>query len=173
MTLQTVPKVVLFDLGNTLEDHGSPVTGATETLRAIQGLRGNDGQAPIMALVSDFTMPASRSQIPAIRKQYFAILDRLGIRAFFEPVSKTVTLSTEVGVTKPDRRIFEAALKKIGSKLQFKDAIFITEEPVHIAAARLLGMKAVHFKGPGQLSGDIERLIDLVPIVRTFLGATP
>ena len=165
-------KIVLFDLGNTLEKQGGLATGAIETLQAIQKLRGADGQAPALALVSDFTMPNTPDQIPAIREQYFAILDQLGIRQFFEPISDRVTLSTDVGVTKPDKRIFKAAIKKINPRLRFQDTIFITEEPVHIAAARRLGMKAVHFKGPGQTRGDIDRLADLVPIIKKFVGGT-
>lgn len=165
-------KIVFFDLGNTLEKQGGLAPGAIETLRAIQSLQGSDGRAPALALISDFTMPNTPDEIPAIRAQYLAILDTLGLRQFFKPVSKRVTLSTEVGVTKPDKRIFESAIKKINPSLRFQDAIFITEEPVHIAAARSLGMRAVHFKGPGQASGDVNRLTDVVPIIKKFVGGT-
>jgi FMN phosphatase YigB (HAD superfamily) len=76
----------------------------------------------------------------------------------------------QVGAFKPDRRIFEAALAKIDVALTLHDAFFITERKSHVTAARALGMRAVHFKGPGEVTGDIERLVDLIPIVQEFLG---
>lgn len=165
-------KVVLFDLGNTLESGGGLRDGAIETLQAIKSMRDADGQAPALALISDFLMPDSPDQIPAIRQQYLAILDQLGIRPFFEPESKMITLSTEVGVNKPDKRIFTAAIKKIDQGLRFKDTIFITEDRSHITKARRLRMKAIHLKGPGQTTADVNQLIDLTPIIKEFLMGT-
>jgi FMN phosphatase YigB (HAD superfamily) len=163
-------KAVLFDLGNTLEKEGGLLPGATETLRAIQIMQDRSGQAPALALISDFIMPDSPDQISIIQQQYYEILDQLGIRGFFEPVSKMVTLSTEVGVSKPHKKIFEAALRKIDERLGLQDAVFITEDKIHITKARQLGMKAIHFKGPGQTTGDADRLLDLIPIVKKFIG---
>jgi FMN phosphatase YigB (HAD superfamily) len=164
-------RIVLFDLGDTLEDQEKDVLlpGARETLQAIQGMRDSAGNAPILALVSDFDMPKRPDQTASIRKRYFAILERLGIRSFFEPVSKRVTLSTEVGVHKPDKKIFQAVLKKVAGHPRFEDVLFITENRDHVNKARTLKMKAVHFKGPRQASGEIARLADLIPLVKKFL----
>jgi hypothetical protein len=30
-------------------------------------------------------------------------------------------------------------------------------------------MQAIHFQGPGQTTGDVQRLIDLVPLIRAFV----
>lgn len=35
-----------------------------------------------------------------------------------------------------------------------------------------LGMRAVHFRGPGQTSGELERLTDLIPLARDFVGGS-
>src|SRR5438067_1832953 len=159
-------KIILFDLGNTLEntDQGGLLPGASETLEAIQALRDAGGKAPILALVSDFgEIPATAAQIEASRQEYFQILRDLGILRFFEPVTKRVTLSTEVGAEKPSRKIFKAVINKIGGGLRFQDVMFITERKSHVDAARALGMKAIHFKGPGEISGDVTRLLDLIP----------
>jgi hypothetical protein len=56
-------------------------------------------------LVSDFLEPDSLEAIPASRRQYFAILDVVGVRDLFEPVDGHVALSTAVGVRKPDEAI--------------------------------------------------------------------
>jgi FMN phosphatase YigB (HAD superfamily) len=161
-------KMILFDLGQTLEDRDVLLPGARKTLQAIQAMRDSNGEAVVMALVSDFDMPDRPEQIPVIRQQYYDILDSLSIRSFFEPVSERVTLSTEVGVFKPDEKIFRAVVNKIDEGLSFQSVIFITENLAHVEAARNLGMMAIHFKGLGQTGGDINRLVDLIPIVQAF-----
>lgn len=165
-------KIILFDLGRTLEDRDVLLPGARETLQAIQVMRDSSGEAVAMALVSDFDMPNRLEQIPVIRQQYYDILDSLGIRSFFEPVSERVTLSTEVGVFKPDEKIFRAVVEKIDEDLSFQFVIFITENLAHVEAARDLGMTAVHFKEPGQTTGDADRPVDLIPIVQAFLKSS-
>jgi FMN phosphatase YigB (HAD superfamily) len=117
-------KIILFDLGKTLADqniHNQDVLlpGALKTLQAIQAMRDSSGEAVVMALVSDFDMPDSPEQIPVIQQQYYDILDSLGIRSFFESVSERVTLSTEVGVLKPDKKSFELWLKRSTKSLVF------------------------------------------------------
>lgn len=162
-------KMVLFDLGDTLEAHGVLLPGARETLEAIAAMRDGQAQPVALALVSDFYMPTRSEEIPALRQRYLDLLDILGIRAFFEPVEQRVTLSTEVGVFKPDRRIFEAVIEKTGSELTWSDIIFITENREHVEAARRLGMRAVHFGGPRQLGGEVQDLRDLTRLVEEFL----
>lgn len=162
-------KIVLFDLGKTLEDQDVLLPGARETLHTIQAMQDSSGAAVVLALVSDFTMTDISGQIPVIQQQYYDILDSLGIRSFFEPVSERVTLSTEVGVFKPDESIFRAVIEKIDEDLSLQCVVFITENLEHVEAARDLGMTAIHFKGPGQTSGDVDQLVDLIPIIQAFL----
>ena len=158
-------KMVLFDLGKTLEDNDILFTGAQETLSKIQLMSDKDGMPFLLGLVSDFIMPSSPDDIPAIQQRYYQILELLGIRSFFEPVADRVTLSTEVGVFKPDERIFRRALDKAESELKFRDALLITENGAHIAAARALGMGGIHFRPPGQAEGVVPQLIDLPGLI--------
>jgi FMN phosphatase YigB (HAD superfamily) len=167
-------KMVLFDLGKTLEDvvdrEDVLLPGARETLEAIRAMRDSDGEAPILALVSDFgPIPATSEQILFSQKEYYKILENLGIRWFFEPVAQRATLSTEVGKLKPAKEIFQAVIEKIPG-LHFADVMFITEDRSHVEAARGFEMQAIHFKGPGQVTGEIDNLIDSIPHIRTFLG---
>lgn len=166
-------RVILFDLGNTLEDQNQEILipGAMETLKAIWEMKDSKGKTPFLALASDFgNIPADEIQIRANQQEYYAILERLGIRYFFEPVEKHVVLSTEVGFIKPAKEIFQAVIERLNAKLGFQDIMFITERKSHVTAARILKMKAVHFKGPGEISGDILQLTDLIPLVKAFLG---
>jgi FMN phosphatase YigB (HAD superfamily) len=167
-------KIILFDLGNTLEDveRERLLPGARKTLKTIQAMRDAQGHAPVLALLSDFgEIPATPEQIQVSQEEYFDILRGLGIRSFFNPLTQGVTLSTEVGAAKPSRKIFQVAIDKIGGGLSFQDTLFITENKAHVDAVRALGMKAIHFKGPGEASGDITWLVDLIPLVRDFSEA--
>jgi hypothetical protein len=162
-------RLILFDLGRTLEDGDVLLPGALETLEAITALRAGDRPGALLGLVSDFDMPAEPSDVPIIRQRYYDLLDHLGIRSFFEPLAARVTLSTEVGVFKPDEAIFRAATVKAHPGLELNDVLFVTENLGHVLAARRLGLAAVHVRGPGQAHGDVDALPELVSIVRAFI----
>ena len=59
------------------------------------------------------------------------LLEKLGIRSFFEPVAQRITLSTEVGRPKPDKKVFQTVIEKIPG-LHFADVMFITEDRSHV-----------------------------------------
>jgi hypothetical protein len=162
-------KLVLFDLGDTLESDDVLLPGALETLTTINSLRTDGHPAPVLGLVSDFDMPTRPSDVGIIQQRYYTLLDDLGIRQFFEPVAERVTLSTEVGVFKPDEAVFRAAASKVDPALQFDHVLFVTENRGHVLAARQLGLVAVHVRGPGQPQGEVESLAGLVPLVEAFL----
>src|SRR3954451_15933439 len=110
-------KIVLFDLGQTLENHDALLPGALQALEDISALRDRDGKPVLLAVGSDFDEPA---------QQYYDILGNLGIRSFFEPVSARVTLSGEVGMHKPAKEFFVAAVTKADPGLTFDDVLFVT-----------------------------------------------
>ncbi|MCU1515970.1 MAG: Peptidase [Pseudarthrobacter sp.] len=163
-------KLVLFDLGNTLESAGMLQPGALETLEAIAALRDGEQPAAELGLLSDFDMPDEPSDVPIIQQRYYQLLEDLGIRQFFEPVAEHVTLSTEVGVFKPDEAVFRVAASKGDPALEFGDVLFVTENRSHVLAARRLGLQAVHIRAPGQLHGEVDTLPELVPLVQQFLN---
>lgn len=160
-------KLVLFDLGDTLESAGVLRPGALEVLESIASMRIGVEPAALLGLVSDFDVPARPSDVPIIQERYYALLDDLGIRSFFEPVAERVTLSTEVGVFKPQEAIFRAAVAPHPG-LAFEDVLFVTENRGHVLAARRIGLTGVHVRGPGQPAGDVDVLLELVPLVRSF-----
>jgi hypothetical protein len=167
-------KLVLFDLGDTLESGGVLLPGAVEMLEAIAALRTDGHPAAVLGLVSDFRMPATPADVAGIQQEYYSLLEDLGIRQFFEPVAERVTLSTEVGVFKPDAAVFRAAASKAGPGVELGDVFFVTENRNHVLAARGLGLVAVHVRGPGQPHGEIETLAGVVPLVQAFLdGGEP
>jgi FMN phosphatase YigB (HAD superfamily) len=167
-------KLILFDLGDTLESDGVLLPGALEALESIASFCAEGETAAQLGLVSDFHVPAEPSDVAVIQQQYYSLLDDLGIRPFFEPVAARVTLSTEVGVSKPHEAIFRAAASKAGPDVEFGDVLFITENRSHVRAARRLGMAALHVRGPGQVQGEVHTLDEVVPVVQAFLaGGSP
>ena len=168
-------RAVLFDLGNTLLDEQTnrPLPGATELLDALGDVRDAEGLPVLSGLVSDWKMPRSPLEVEPLRQEYLQELAASGLDACFRPLETRVTLSTEVGVRKPDPAIFRAALDRLQPGLPFHQAVFVTERLEHVQAARALAMLAVHFKGPGQATGEVEQLPDLLELLKRIVTAAP
>jgi hypothetical protein len=143
-------QVLMFDLGMTLVDQNrQPFPHVTAALTAISNFQTAAGKPLASCLVSDFDLaepPVTAAKVNAIFERYLQILDGTSLRPFFEPVKKRVTLSTNAGVRKPDAKIFQTALHRLGSKAKLEDCMLITEDAPHIEAARTtLHMQALQF----------------------------
>jgi len=77
-------------------------------------------------------------------------------QGFLAPFDEII-VSAEVGIVKPDPRIYHFALQKLG--VQPGEAIFVDDMPENIAAANALGMKGVHFRSVEQTLADIKQLL--------------
>jgi 2-haloacid dehalogenase len=75
--------------------------------------------------------------------------ERYAFLTWFE----TVLVSGEHGLIKPDARIFELLLERIGREASA--CIYIDDSAKNIAAAEALGFKAIHFQGPEELRGEL------------------
>jgi hypothetical protein len=142
-------RVLLLDLGETLIHGTTVLPHVPEALTALGDFKGDNAKPLQSALVSDTEMPTpptTPAKIKPIFERYVATLDTLGLRSFFEPVSKHVTLSAHAGVLKPDRKVFVLALKRLGVTARLVDCVFVTENPDHIRHCReQLGMKTLQF----------------------------
>ena len=67
----------------------------------------------------------------------------------------TILISGEHGLIKPDPRIFELLLERIGHDAGA--CIYIDDNPKNAAAAAALGFDAIQFASPGQLRDDLAR----------------
>jgi len=65
--------------------------------------------------------------------------------------------SAEVGLVKPDPRIFQLVLGRLG--VEASQAIFVDDFPANIEAARALGIHAVSFNNSLQARQDIMQII--------------
>ena len=66
---------------------------------------------------------------------------------------QTVVISAEVGVMKPDARIFDIALKQAG--VSANEAVFVDDLPANIESCEEMGIKGILFSDP---QGALEQL---------------
>jgi beta-phosphoglucomutase-like phosphatase (HAD superfamily) len=152
-------RVLMFDLGGTLvDDQLKPLPHVPDALAAIAALRCADGKPLRSCLVSDYTMAppqATVAQVRALFREYLAQLDQTGLRTWFEPVARRITLSTHAGRRKPAAAVFSKALARLQSKATLAECLLITENAAHAAAVRQkLGMQALLYGGAGTPAAD-------------------
>jgi hypothetical protein len=102
------------------------------------------------------TSPPTQEKINVIFQDFLSILDRFHLRGFFEPVSERITLSTHAGVYKPDRKIFDTAINRLGVQVDLEECLFITEDAGHISACQKLGMSTLRFSASGSEGADFS-----------------
>ena len=68
-----------------------------------------------------------------------------------------MVISAEVGMVKPDPRIFHLALEKLGA--QPAEAIFIDDMLVNVDAARQQGLAAIQFLDNQQTLAEVQELL--------------
>ena len=76
--------------------------------------------------------------------------DHLRIQDAFDEI----VISAEVGVAKPDSRIYQITLERLG--VDPPEAIFVDDFLENVEAARQLGIHAIHFQNPTQGMAEID-----------------
>jgi len=69
---------------------------------------------------------------------------------------KAIVISGQVKIVKPDLRIFELMLKKIGRPAS--ECLLVDDSAANIVAARRLGFKTIHFQSPEQLKTELVEM---------------
>lgn len=119
---------------------GGPIAATVEVLADLR--RGGVRIAALTNWSAD-TFPIARSLYPFL--------------CWFE----TIVVSGEEGVCKPDPRIYQLVLERIG--MGAGSIVFIDDAAVNVAAAAALGMTALRFQDPGTLRCDLEAF-GLLPV---------
>lgn len=70
---------------------------------------------------------------------------------------RAVVISGEVKVCKPDPRIYEIILNKIGRPAH--ECVFIDDSRANIEAAQQLGFHTIHFLSPEQLRAELKNFV--------------
>ena len=147
-------RILLLDLGDTLAHEDSVFAHVPEALETLRNFKTAEGKRLQLALVSDFLMPdppVTPAKIEKLFQQYIEIVKQLKLSEFFKPFKRHITLSTHAGVRKPNRRIFELAITRLGLDATLRDCLFITENADHISRCGKLGMATLQF-GSGEPS---------------------
>ena len=143
-------RILMLDLGQTLVDGTHPFPHVPEALAAMREFETAPGEPLALSLVSDFTMatpPVTSAKVEALFQQYLTILDGFGLRQFFEPVTRRVTLSTHARKMKPDRKVFETAIQRLDMTATLNECLYITENAEHIQHCRQMNMQTLRFGG--------------------------
>ena len=72
----------------------------------------------------------------------------------------SVVISAEVGVVKPEAKIFNIALEQ--AKVRAKDAVLVDDVKVNIEACEKVGMKGVLFKDPQETMDQLNRILKIM-----------
>jgi putative hydrolase of the HAD superfamily len=157
-------KAILFDLGDTLvpvESEGKTMPHALDILKQLR---------------SKFKLAVICNATTATLERVREILKDVGILDFFD----AVVVSTDVGCSKPDERIFRIALEKLG--VEPNEAIMVGNRiSTDILGGNKTGMKTVLLKWSRkheeEVTCELERpsytirsLEELMPIVREIEG---
>ena len=81
------------------------------------------------------------------------LVNEFKIADAFDPL----IVSAEVGLAKPDPRIYQLALKRLG--VQPAEAVFVDDFEDNVAGARWAGMQAVHFTSATQAIAALRTLL--------------
>jgi epoxide hydrolase-like predicted phosphatase len=71
----------------------------------------------------------------------------------------TLIISAEVGVAKPDARIYHLALEQ--AKVKAVEAVFVDDMPENIEACQQVGMKGILYKDPQEAMSRLKQLLGL------------
>jgi len=83
-----------------------------------------------------------------------AWLTRQGIDTVFDHM----VVSAEVGLMKPDPRIYLLALERLGARAE--ESVFVDDVLVNVEAARSVGMAGIHFTQPQLALEELKRLLN-------------
>ncbi len=86
-----------------------------------------------------------------------------GLRAFitqegFADVFDYMVISAEIGLMKPDCRIYRLALEELGAKPE--ESVFIDDMLVNVEAARAVGMAGIHFTQPESALEELKQMLN-------------
>ena len=76
-----------------------------------------------------------------------------------DEIFEVVVDSAFVGMRKPDPRIYELTLERLGDGLRPEECAFLDDSDVNVEAATALGMRAVRFTGNEQARAELEAVL--------------
>jgi putative hydrolase of the HAD superfamily len=78
-------------------------------------------------------------------------------RQKFDDCFDGITISAEVGVVKPEARIYQVALEQ--AKVQANEAVFVDDFQVNIEGCEKVGMQGILFEDPDEVKQKLKALL--------------
>jgi putative hydrolase of the HAD superfamily len=75
----------------------------------------------------------------------------------FDDAFDSITISAEVGVVKPEARIYQVALEQL--QIQANEAVFVDDFQVNIEGCEKVGMQGILFKDPDEVKQKLKALL--------------
>jgi epoxide hydrolase-like predicted phosphatase len=129
----------------------SPVLAHWLRRNAMSQRRLNREVAAFLASLRPRYKTAILSNAGSDARQMF--IDRFG----FDKLVDAMIISAEERVAKPDERIYQIALERLG--VAPDEAVFLDDLAVNVAAAIRMGIQAVHFRETRQALADVQALL--------------
>lgn len=79
------------------------------------------------------------------------------VRQKLDEVFDTLTISAEVGVAKPEAKIYLLALEQ--AQVEPEAAVFVDDVPANIEACEALGMQGILFRDPLKAMNELKKLL--------------
>lgn len=108
----------------------------------------------VWALATDFRAAGGRTAF--LSNSGTEVMARVRADRPLERLFDAVVISCEVGLSKPDPRIYRLCLDRLG--LDAADTLFVDDRADNIAGAAGVGLETLHFEGPGALARLQARL---------------
>jgi epoxide hydrolase-like predicted phosphatase len=78
-------------------------------------------------------------------------------RWHFEDAFDDMIISSDVGMVKPDPRIFRLAVERLG--VEPNQAVFVDDMQRNVEGAKSVGLRAIWFQNPQQMQLDLEHVL--------------
>lgn len=109
---------------------------------------------PNTELIAYFSGLRPRYQTALLSNSFVGAREREQERYHFAEMTDLIIYSHEVGLAKPDQRIYELTCEHLG--VQPAEMIFLDDYEGHVAAARSLGIHGIHFRENSQAIAEID-----------------
>jgi len=107
--------------------------------------------------IIDFLRSIKTSYKTGLISNAFSGLRDYIVREKFDDAFHSMVISAEVGVAKPDAKIYHIALEQL--QVQPDEAVFVDDFYENIEACEKLGMKGVHFKNSQSALEHLKQLL--------------
>jgi epoxide hydrolase-like predicted phosphatase len=105
-------------------------------------------------LVAYFASLRPRYHTALLSNSFVGARSREQQRYHFDEMTDLIMYSHEVGLAKPDPRIFELTCARLG--VSPGEMAFLDDAEVHVAAARALGIHAILYRNAAQATADVR-----------------